>query len=58
MKVILVDNYDREHISDVLHAEGLSAEEAERIADEYNVSAFAWFAKAVPDEYELYKFQP
>lgn len=58
MKVILVDNYDRDYISDRVHVVDVSPEEANRIADEYNKSCFHWFARAVPDDYQLFEFKP
>lgn len=57
MKVILVDNYNRETVADKLLKDNLSATDAAKTANDYN-KKFAgmnwdWFAKAVPDDYHL-----
>ena len=61
MKVIKKDNYDRENVSDVLVCENCPDAYAERIADLLNRDE-AWntsdFFKAVPDDYELYRYEP
>lgn len=57
-KLILVDNFDRETIADVLVEENLSEKEANKKADDYNSEHrnrnWDWFAKAVDDGYRLW----
>lgn len=56
MKVILVDNFDRECIADRLLKDNLTESEAKKIANDYNQShstQWDWFAEAVPDDYHL-----
>lgn len=56
MKVILIDNFDREYIEDRLLKDNLTEFEAKKTADDYNKSYsqnWDWFAKAVPDDYRL-----
>jgi hypothetical protein len=57
MKVIAVDNYDREIYDDRLIAENLTEEAARQMADDLNRKADpegAWFYKAVSDETKLF----
>ena len=57
-KLILVDNYGRETVADVLVEAGISEAEAQAKADKYNADHsmdYWWFAKAVPDDYRLWK---
>lgn len=57
-KLILVDNYNRETVADVLIEAGINEAEAEAKADKYNADHSmycCWFAKAVPDDYRLWK---
>lgn len=55
-KLILVDNYNREYIKDILVAANINEETAKKKADAYN--AFHphgdYFARAVPDDYKLW----
>lgn len=57
-KLILVDNFNRETVADVLIEENLTEEDAETKADVYNSehrnSNWNWFAKAVSDDYKLW----
>ena len=57
-KLILVDNYNRETIADVLVEENLTEEIASEKANAYNDknknSDCCWFAKVVPDDYKLW----
>lgn len=57
-KLILVDNFDREYVADVLVEENLTCEAAQVKADEYNDkyknADWCWFAKAVADDYRLW----
>ena len=57
-KLILVDNFNRETIADVLIEENLSDKEAAQKADDYNSEHrnrnWDWFAKAVNDDYKLW----
>lgn len=57
-KTILVDNLNRETEADILLKEDVSEEEAEKLANDYNAAHgpnAAYFAKAVPDEYRLWR---
>jgi hypothetical protein len=61
LKVISIDNHDREHRSDVLIAEGLSLEAAARMAGELNAKADPSgddYFVAVADDYKLKRFEP
>jgi len=62
MKVIAVDNFDRENVSDVLIFEGLSPVDAKKMADNLNEKfggdSAPRFYKAVPDRAPLYEFKP
>ena len=56
MKVILIDNLNREYIEDNLLKDNLSESEARKMADDYNKShgpCWDWFAKVVPADYRL-----
>lgn len=59
MKVIAVDNFDRENVDDVLIKDNLSKEEADKIAKDYNDNIMSdnhpIFYKAVDDNYKLFK---
>lgn len=58
MKVILVDNFDRESVADVLLEEGLTELEAMEVAEKYNErypDDWPWFARAVGDNYKLWR---
>ena len=58
-KLILVDNFNREHIADVLVEDNLDEKEANERANKYNDEHrnmnWNWFAKAVSDDYELWR---
>lgn len=57
-KVVLVDNFNREHIEDKLLKEELTDAEAESLAQEYNSSHpsnWDYYAVAKPDEYKLWR---
>lgn len=58
-KLILVDNFNREHIADVLVEDNLDEKEANERANKYNDehrnSNWNWFAKAVSDDYKLWR---
>ena len=61
MKIIGVDNYDRETVSDDLIAENVNPWNAKRIVDLLNEKESEdsnWFFKAVPDDHKLFKFEP
>lgn len=61
MKVIAVDNYNRENISDFLYLDGLSEDTAKEVANRLNAKAgqdAERFYKAVTEDYQLYKFEP
>lgn len=57
-KVILVDNFNREYIEDKLLKDNLTDREADDMANDYNskrTSNWDWFARAVPDDYKLWR---
>ena len=58
-KLILVDNFNREHIADVLVEDNLDEKEANERANKYNDEHrnmnWNWFAKAVSDDYKLWR---
>ena len=58
-KLILVDNFNREHIADVLVEDNLDEKDANERADKYNDEHrnmnWNWFAKAVSDDYKLWR---
>ena len=57
MKVVLVDNFDREEVSDILLKANLTEEEAVAEADSYNAKHgdnHLWFAMAKDDDYKLW----
>lgn len=61
MKIVATDNYDRETVSEWVVADNISNEYFGNIM----VNALNerqgdpnWFMKLVPDDYELYKFNP
>lgn len=62
MKIIKVDNFDREHISDILVASDVPdccANFAVFILNKELVSAHTpVFYRAVKDDHKLYKFEP
>lgn len=59
MKVVIVDNYDRDTVSDRLLAENLSEKEAREKADKFNNShPGSEYAVVKPDDYVLYKYEP
>lgn len=61
MKIIVVDNYNREHVSDILVAGTVSKYFAELIVNKLNASEGEHsdtYYKAVPDDYVLYVFDP
>lgn len=56
-KLILVDNYNRECIKDILVAANINEKTAKKKADEYNAlhPHGDYFARAVPDDYKLWR---
>lgn len=57
-KLILVDNFNREHIADVLVEDNLDEKEANERANKYNDEHrnmnWNWFARGVSDDYKLW----
>jgi hypothetical protein len=59
MKIIGVDNLNREHISDVLVAENLNDYYAQLIVQLLNaIPNQDYYYRAVEDSGQLYKFEP
>ena len=61
MKVIAVDNFNSESVSDILIAENLTLEQAVYIVNARNSGGgnyTSWYYRAVEDDYKLYVFQP
>lgn len=61
MKIVRLDNYGRDHVSDVLVAEAVPVEYAQRIVDLLN-SQFSdcsdEYFTVKPDDYKPYRFEP
>ena len=59
MKIIRMDNYNRELYDDVLIAKNISKMYGEKITDLFNTDNKDdnWFYKLVEDNYELFKFE-
>ena len=61
-KVIAIDNYDRENVSDRLIESNISEFDAKAYAallnDERNAQSEDWFYRAVPMSHKLYKYDP
>lgn len=60
MKVVLVDDLNRETVNDVLLKDNLSLEEANKLAEEYNDTHKndLYYAIVKEDNYKLYKYDP
>lgn len=62
MKIVQVDNFDRDNISDVLIAENVNKNFGEfltkALIDKYSSSNSPDYFRLVPDNYELYKWEP
>ena len=59
MKIVLVDDFNRETVNDVLLKDNLSLEEANKIAEEYNKNTHSgYFALVKEDTYILYEYDP
>ena len=58
-KVILVDNLNRESVADISLEDNMDTQSAELKAKEYNDthchSDYGWFARAVEDDYQLWR---
>lgn len=58
-KLILIDNFNREHIADILVEDNLDEGDANIRANKYNDEHrnmnWDWFAKAVSDDYKLWR---
>ena len=59
MKIIWVDNYDRERFDDILIATNVTKGSGEKIVDFLNKDNKDdnWFCRLVEDNYELFKFE-
>jgi hypothetical protein len=61
MKIICVDNFDREHVSDELVCENVNSYYAKTIVATLNAREHknsANYYKAVPDDHILYVYDP
>ncbi len=62
MKIIGVDNFDRENHSDILVAESLNEYYAKTIVEflnnKYGNEYAPYYFRVVPDNYKLYRFEP
>jgi hypothetical protein len=61
MKVIAIDNFNSESVSDILIAENLTLEQAVYIVNARNNGGgnyTSWYYRVVEDDYKLYVFQP
>ena len=60
MKIILIDNFNRESVSDILIAENAQPHYANLIIEKLNQDLHndsPYFYKTVKNEYKLYEFQ-
>ena len=61
MKIVQFDNFDRDHISDVLVAENVPEIYAkiicEFLIEKHSSEVCGEYFKVVPDDYELYEFE-
>ena len=60
-KVIAIDNYDRESVSDQLIKDNLSETNANILASKMNSEVdddHPWYYKAIPEGVKLYQFNP
>lgn len=60
-KIIIVDNYGRDNISDRLHSEGHTEDEAIALATDFNARAgelSSSYYVVKPDDYKLYVWEP
>lgn len=59
MKVVAIDNFNRESVADILVAEGLSEQDAQRLATEKNEQFSGPYAPrhyvVTPDDYKLWR---
>jgi hypothetical protein len=62
MKIICVDNFDRENVSDQLVAENVPKHYAEflveKLNDKFSGSSSSSFFRVVPDDHILFVFEP
>ena len=62
MKIVQVDNFDRDTVSDILMAEKVSKNNAEMIVkalnEKYSGGNSPLFFTAKSDDYKLYKWEP
>ncbi len=60
MKIIAIDNFNRENVDDMLVAENVNRYYGKLIVDLLNQKFsvnYDWFYKLVDDDYKLYKFE-
>lgn len=60
-KIVIIDNFGRDSVSDRLHSEGHTEEEAESLVRDLNADARddgPDYYVVKPDDYQLYQFQP
>lgn len=62
MKIVGVDNLDRDYVSDIHVAENVAPHMADLIVEllnnEASLDESSTFYKVVPDDYKLYKVEP
>ncbi len=61
MKVIAIDNFGEESVSDRIIKESVTKEDGEKIVGDYNKKLHVnspWFYVLVEDNYELHVFNP
>jgi len=62
MKIVNVDNFNRDEVSDKLVCQNIDKEIGKEIVeflnDEYSGSCAAHFYKLLPDHYRLYTWKP
>ena len=60
MKIIAIDNFNRENVDDMLVAENVNRYYGKLIVDLLNQKFsvnYDWFYKLVDDDYKLYEFE-
>lgn len=61
MKIVIVDNFNRDYISEQLYAEGVSEKEGQIMVEELNSKhgpASPYYYMLKPDNYKLYEWEP
>lgn len=60
-KIVIIDNFNRDSVSDRLHSEGHTEEDAKTLCEQLNAregSHSPNYYVVKPDDYQLYKWEP